>query len=653
MNRWNIAAVYLFSHDGRRRTLPFNAANLNIITGESGTGKSALWKIIDYCLGSSGCVVPNLITDRCSAFAIHWKRDDLHLLTARLAPTPSQATSNTMFVVHGRDLEAPKSSDNLRGRMNVGDAKSIIESAFGIGAVDQERSSQETKSKRITVRHSVPYLFLPGQILMSESALVHGMDDKQKAEDIQKTIQYFLRIVDEDTLAIENQIRQLTHALEVTERRERAAQETTADSNNDAKRLLHEAEQVGVVSAGTSNTDDPIAELRSVLEWTPTDVPVVGENELTQAYRDQEEAIERIRNLERQRRAAKRFVQESLDYSSTIAQQEKRLSVVELLNEDSLGSSCPVCGSTIDDTDDTVSAVRNAYKRLQEQGEAGRRRAPQLERVLDDINENIDSARESKREIDQRLEQLVAESDSAQRIRSYNERAARIVGRVSYFIDSYDRGERTKEEGKSSGLAKQLEDLKATWNKEARERERASAERALSDHMTNIVACLPVEEPLEGARVHIALDRVSLWIETPWKRKIPFAGIGSDENYMALHIALLVAIHRLASDRGSPIPGILVIDQVSRPYFPALEGTSQELDLGDGSADKETRSLRKHIEFLFSEVDGGSDLQILLLEHAYFSGDTRYVDSVVERWTEASGLKLVPPDWPSSAPEAR
>ena len=36
---------------------------------------------------------------------------------------------------------------------------------------------------------------------------------------------------------------------------------------------------------------------------------------------------------------------------------------------------------------------------------------------------------------------------------------------------------------------------------------------------------------------------------------------------------------------------------------------------------------------------------LLLLEHAYFPFDPRYVSATKERWTRASGKGLIPRDW--------
>jgi hypothetical protein len=56
--------------------------------------------------------------------------------------------------------------------------------------------------------------------------------------------------------------------------------------------------------------------------------------------------------------------------------------------------------------------------------------------------------------------------------------------------------------------------------------------------------------------------------------------------------------------------------------------------------------MRRHIDFLFDESGRRSGLQILLIEHAYFADDPRYVAATRERWTRASGRALIPRDWP-------
>lgn len=58
-----IKAIIIFNKKGEKRVVPLKQG-VNIITGESKTGKSALVEIIDYCLCSTRCTIPKgKITD--------------------------------------------------------------------------------------------------------------------------------------------------------------------------------------------------------------------------------------------------------------------------------------------------------------------------------------------------------------------------------------------------------------------------------------------------------------------------------------------------------------------------------------------------------------------------------------------------------------
>ena len=58
-----IKMIEIFDKENEKRIVPLKEG-VNIITGESKTGKSALVEIIDYCLCSTRCTIPKgKITD--------------------------------------------------------------------------------------------------------------------------------------------------------------------------------------------------------------------------------------------------------------------------------------------------------------------------------------------------------------------------------------------------------------------------------------------------------------------------------------------------------------------------------------------------------------------------------------------------------------
>ena len=66
-----IKNIILYKDAEHIRIVPFDLGKVNIITGESKSGKTALIDIIDYCLGSKDCkVAEGVIRDNVYWFAI-------------------------------------------------------------------------------------------------------------------------------------------------------------------------------------------------------------------------------------------------------------------------------------------------------------------------------------------------------------------------------------------------------------------------------------------------------------------------------------------------------------------------------------------------------------------------------------------------------
>ena len=77
------------------RIIPFEPGRINIISGESATGKSTLTWIIDYCLGSDRCSIPvGLIRNVTEWFGIHIKLANTEMIVARRNPGDQQTTTD-------------------------------------------------------------------------------------------------------------------------------------------------------------------------------------------------------------------------------------------------------------------------------------------------------------------------------------------------------------------------------------------------------------------------------------------------------------------------------------------------------------------------------------------------------------------------------
>jgi hypothetical protein len=106
--RFQILKLILWSKAGHPpRVVEFEPGMVNVISGASKTGKSAVIPIIDYCLASGKCSIPvGTIREACSWFGVVIDTMEGQLLLARREPGDARQTGD-MFVLEGEAIEIP------------------------------------------------------------------------------------------------------------------------------------------------------------------------------------------------------------------------------------------------------------------------------------------------------------------------------------------------------------------------------------------------------------------------------------------------------------------------------------------------------------------------------------------------------------------
>lgn len=106
-----ILDIVVFSHHGQQRVLSLKTGAVNIITGASKTGKSALVHIVDYCFGAGECRVPEgPIRRSVSWFGLRLQLDSGQTFIARRCPDARSVSSEDCFVEIGDRVEVPNVS---------------------------------------------------------------------------------------------------------------------------------------------------------------------------------------------------------------------------------------------------------------------------------------------------------------------------------------------------------------------------------------------------------------------------------------------------------------------------------------------------------------------------------------------------------------
>jgi hypothetical protein len=123
---------------------------------------------------------------------------------------------------------------------------------------------------------------------------------------------------------------------------------------------------------------------------------------------------------------------------------------------------------------------------------------------------------------------------------------------------------------------------------------------------------------------------------------VPLLRIGSGETWVGYHLVAHLALHRYFTLHQRPVPRMLLLDQVTQPFYPSeVAKDSGNPDLIRSDADRNT--VRGMFELMYRfTIDLAPNFQLIVSDHANLS-DQWYQDCVRYSWR--NGDALVPQAW--------
>lgn len=640
MNRWNISNIFFVGQEGRVRILDLKPGQVNIFTGASGTGKSTLIKAIDYCLGSSKCELAAHVKRHSLAVGVKWVLGDAQMITARIVPPVGQGTSTKMFVSNGRNLTIPNSVEQFEGATTVDAGKSFIERAFGIGGVPEASDDRTARKWRPTVRHATAYMFVPKDVIYNETALLHGLDQADEAPAIIETMPYFLGVVTEDSVLQERRLRDLRKKLEREERQQRIRLAAGSEYKKHAMRLLLDASRSGLCDLPSDDNSEKELEaaLIGVKRVNAKGISNPNESELGNLYEKRRTLLSDIEKARRQSRATRTALQDMTGFESAVRRQYEKLKIAEHLQP--AAHTCPLCDTPTERGIAISEAIRNSISIVRSESVAVENVRPRLIEHEDSLQIELTRLNLKLREIDERIKTWVRQSDEAKQLDNLARYHAHLLGKVTQFLEM---NPATSLPGSDLNvLREQIHGLEALIDSAAKQVLLSRAERKISQYLSAAFAELPTGGVCVGADLEFSSKPPDVAIiEAHSQAVLRLPDAGSDENYLAIHIALSFALQKYLGEINAPVPAFLAFDQISRPYYP--QRGEDESTIGEN---EEVLAMRRHLDFLFNETAAQQGLQVLLIEHAFFGDDPRYVAATRKRWHKLSGDALIPLDWP-------
>lgn len=498
------------------------------------------------------------------------------------------------------------------------------------------------------VKHTFYYLFQKQGLVANKDQLFYRQNEQFQPQAIRDTLPILLGVSSHERYELEAALRGAQRDLRLNSKLLEQARGNVDASQERAIGLYSEAKAVGAIARNVETGEGGIIEvLRSALSWKPEKIPEddgarisLLEEELSDLRKDRREVQGRID-------AARQFAKRAGGYQNEAAEQLDRLASIKALpknpatgewqwpfSERNLALDSPVATVLLNELASLDTELRVVV---------GQR--PKLEAHLADLDARVQEIAGAIRQKEGELSAAIAANEVIAQMGTRNNAAARVVGRISLFLENLAPDEElARLEAENRRLKLKVEDLEKRIGADDSNDRLSSILNIISTQISKYIQKFEAEFRDFPARfdltnITIVFDRA--------ERPVPMSRTGGGENHLAYHLSALLALHLFAVKHNCPIPRFLLIDQPTQVYFPS----EQVYKDADGSvqrteADADLTAVRRLFELLlkFTQEDAPG-FQLIATEHANLR-EQWFQETLVEQpWTKPPAL--VPQDWPS------
>lgn len=639
---FSIKALVLYSHDGDQRVVTFRTHGLNIITGKSKTGKSAIIDIVDYCLGrGSFNIAEGFIRKRVSWFGLHLSKDGDEVFIARDNPGPGATTGSKVFIQRGV-MEKYPSVDDIAKNITAGSLKTFVTQFAGISENEHRPDAGTRDALSANIAHALFLCFQKQGTIASQDQLFHRMNEDFLPQSMKDTLPYFLGAVDESHFQLLAELDELRKRLRVLEATEAKRLQTIEVSRGRVTRIINEGKRVGLIPSDYQAVDDTVfSYLERVADTQveePGIIPDFGETIETLSG-EQTTLQRRLSELNQDLRAAKAFLSDQTEFSKEANEQRARLQSMGLYTDgEATNSSCPICDSKLATPVPEVSELRSSLEKVQSQLASVHKESPHLQAHIVEIEQKIGAATDALKSVQTELRNAISEDQNARASQNQLIARARFLGKLSDFVEITGPDESIGDlDEELAEVRKLVAAVQAKLNADETASRLETILNLIGRKMTEYSSQLELEH--SGSSLRLDLKKLTVVADTE-DGPIPLQRMGSGENWVGYHVLTLLGIHWWLRRKDRPVPGFLIFDQPTQAYYPPdiVEGDIERI--GRDSDRRAVQSLFQLMSNACAEIE--PDFQLIVLDHAHLR-DEWFEAAIIEEWRGDNAL--VPRDW--------
>lgn len=632
------------------RIVRFQPGTVNVITGASQTGKSAIVPIIDYCLGSGKCSIPaGVIRSNTEWFGVVVDTVKGQLLLARREPGIQQSTGDMFMLEDQKKVALPEHVSTRNSNRDF--VKAYLDELAGLTSLDFDPNSDSGFKGRPSFRDMAAFNFQPQNVIANPEVLFFKADTFEHREKLRTIFPYVLGVLTPEIMAKRFRLDELR-------REERAIARQLESLRQSAEKLLAElhvylsrAREYGLLPSETRHDvsqNEALRLLRIVAQTAQSQITAAGFGSISQElvdlrHRESELSLE-LTQVRQRWIEMSRLRDAATEYRRALQTEEDRLGISRwLLEEANQGARCPVCGSGMDKSHSHLQELTAALDEIEGAQTVFRTLPPTFDREYARVRSKVGALAQQIDGVQLRIRALQEASENESRRRYTELNISRFIGKVETELATFDRYNADEElRSRREELAKEIESLSHEVDEASlKESQRRAIER-LSALSSPLLSDLGVENPENP--IKLSPDDLTLKIQR-LERDDWLSEIGSGSNWLGYHLASSLGLQRYFLQLpSSPVPSFLIFDQPSQVFFPKkLAGVIGNLD--PRLDDDDVMRVRKLFEVISKVTrEQGQKLQTIILDHAAENvwGDIPGIH-LVEEWRGSD--KLIPQSW--------
>ncbi len=642
---FTISAIVLYSKKRQMRVLKFKEHGLNVVTGNSKTGKSAIIDIVDYCLGrGSYNVAEGEIRRKVSWFGLHLSKDGDEVFIARDNPGPGTSTGSKVYLQRGK-IDTYPSVDELSKNTTASSLSKFITKFAGI-VENEHRPPNETRLPlSANIKHAIWLCFQPQGTVATKDQLFHRMNEQHLPQALKDTFPYFLGTVDEKHFRYLAELDHLTEKLQLLTAQEAKRHQAIELVRHRITRIVNEGKRLGLVAQDYQAIDDSIFDYLATVASTQVDAPAIVQDfgETIQNLRAEQSSLQaKLSELNQDIRAARLFLSTQTDFTREASEQSARLKTIGLYKEgDGDQTFCPLCCSKLETPTPNAEQITESLRNVDNLLATAHLESPHIQKHIAQLSSLIEKLTNDLKEVQQELAYAVSENEKTHAVQDQLITRAKYLGKLTDFLDTVQPSEDAAD---AKEQIEELETLIRGVRKKLNSEETVSRMETflnlIGQRMTKYSLQLNLEH--SGSSLRLDIKRLTIVADTE-DGPIPLSRMGSGENWVSYHVLAHLALHWWLRKRKRPVPAFLILDQPTQAYYPpdCVEGG---LDQIERNADKlAVQALFKLMHTACQEIE--KPFQLIVVDHAHLDEDW-FEQSIIEEWRGEKAL--VPHDWTSA-----